>query len=617
MVIPEAESIPYEPNDLRGERLLVLAPHPDDEVIGCGGLIALHTREHRAVSVVVATDGAEAGDVAVRQEESRKGLHIVGAASIEFLGFRDRQLERDLPALKTKLRTIIDAFNPDLIAVPSPVEIHPDHVALARAVAELVQSDSRLFANHATTRIAFYEVSAPLRPNTLVDISSVSDLKYSAVAAHASQRAVRDYSAYIEGLNAYRGITLPPEVKYAEGYWVTPLPALRTIAFSTLRNIVGAPKPIEVVAEPLPISVVIRTKDRPALLAEAVASVRHTGYPAEVVVVNDGGEKPNISDATVINHDKARGRSEAMNAGVRAAKSHFVAFLDDDDLFYPEHLATLSAAARSAEHVAWYTDAISAFVREGVTHSRLRIYSQDFDRELLLLDNYIPLVTLLAARDAFLEVGGFDPQFELFEDWDFLIRLSQRGSFEHIPRVTCEIRHIEGVGSIIVDAPEGSSNFREAKLQVWRKHASLIDNNVIANVLERQKRNLNQATHETVDVRGERDHLRGDFARLEREKAGLIAELSGLHGRIAQLEGANAELRVQIAAADADRYEKSVRLGDLQTAHTDLVSAHEEAKRTSNALYVEVARLQTLLDMIYESRTWKLHTIVEKMKGRG
>src|SRR5690349_12478109 len=93
MAIPEAEAIPFEPLNLRGERLLVLAPHPDDEVIGCGGLVALHLREGRAVRVVVATDGGQAGEPAERQRESRAALaSLGGGAEIEFLNFPDRAL---------------------------------------------------------------------------------------------------------------------------------------------------------------------------------------------------------------------------------------------------------------------------------------------------------------------------------------------------------------------------------------------------------------------------------------------------------------------------------------------------------------------------------------------
>ena len=73
----EADAIPYEPARLRGERLLVLAPHPDDEVIGCGGVAAQHLREGRSVRVVIATDGAQAGDAAAREEESRCSFAIM------------------------------------------------------------------------------------------------------------------------------------------------------------------------------------------------------------------------------------------------------------------------------------------------------------------------------------------------------------------------------------------------------------------------------------------------------------------------------------------------------------------------------------------------------------
>lgn len=629
MATPESAAIPYEAQELRGERLLILAPHPDDEVIGCGGLLALHLRDGRSVRVIVATDGREAGDAAQRESESMRALASLGEVPVDFFHIADRHLDADDHSLLDRIRTVLVDFGPDLIAVPSPVEIHPDHMALSRAFCSLIQSDPELFATLAVTRVAFYEVSAPIRPNVLVDISAVAESKYDAIRAHESQIALRDYVAYARGLNAYRAMTLPPESHFAEAYWLLPLPSLRTMPFSALREAVAAPPPIEVTAEPLPVSVIVRTKDRPALLREALASIEATGYPAEVVVVNDGGAKPEAPGKKVIHHAASRGRSEAMNSGVRAAASSFVAFLDDDDLYYPEHLATLAAAARALPNqAAWYSDAVSAFVRTATagaleTQSRMRIFEQDFDRQLLLVDNYIPLPTLLVPRESFLELGGFDPAFDLFEDWDFLIRLAQRGAFAHVPRITCEIRHIEGGGSITLDSPEGSARFRAAKLQVWKKHRPLIDENVMADVFEKQKRRLIRAENDVVEAKGLQSRLRVDLDRLEREKAMLLDQLQQSQNRIneilmriSHLEGANTEIRNQLSAADADRHEKRVRLHDAEVALSDARAAAAESQRSNDALFAEIARLQALLDLIYQSKTWKLHSIVERMKGR-
>ncbi len=636
MATPESEAIPYEAQELRGERLLILAPHPDDEVIGCGGLLALHLRDGRSVRVLIATDGREAGDAAQREAESIRALASLGEVPVDFLHIPDRRLDADDKSLLDRIRSLLVEYRPDLIAVPSPAEIHPDHVALSRAFCSLIQSDSELFATLAVTRVAFYEVSAPIRPNALVDISAVAESKYDAIRTHESQIALRDYVAYARGLNAYRAMTLPPETAFAEAYWLIPLPSLRTIPFSSLRDAAAAPPRLEVTAEPIPVSVVVRTKDRPSLLREALASIDATGYPAEVIVVNDGGEKPEAPGKKIIHHAKSRGRSEAMNSGVRAATSPFLAFLDDDDLYYPEHLATLTAAARAQpNHAAWYSDAVSAFVRTAATgaleaQSRMRIFEQDFNRELLLVDNYIPLPTLLVPRETFLDLGGFDPEFDLFEDWDFLIRLAQRGTFAHVPRVTCEIRHIEGGGSITLDSPEGSARFREAKLQVWKKHRSLIDENVLAGVFERQKRRVIRTENDVVEAKGLQSQLRVDLDRLEREKAMLLGQLQQSQNRIneilmriSHLEGANAEIRNQLMAADADRHEKRVRLQDAEAALSaagaalnDARAAVAESQRSNNALFAEIARLQGLLDLIYQSKTWKLHSIVERMKGR-
>ena len=609
MALPESEAIPYEAQDLRGERLLVLAPHPDDEVIGCGGLVAMHVRERRQVRVVVATDGAEAGEATVRERESLDALSLLGRIDCQFLRFHDRQLGDDSDALKTRLREMLTDFKPDLIAVPSPIEIHPDHIALSRAFIELIQQDESLFSTLAVARVAFYEVSYPLRPNTLVDITSVADLKYEAIAAHQSQRAFRDYVSYARGLNSYRAMTLAPTVQRAEAYFVVRLPELRTLPFSKLRDAVGAPPQIDVQSEPLPVSVVVRTKDRLSLLREAVDSIRATGYPAEIVIVNDGGAQPDIRDARIVNLAQSAGRSEAMNRGVRAAKSAYIAFLDDDDLFYPEHIATLGNAARTRDGVAWYSDAVSAFVRNSETHSRMRIFGQDFDRQLLLIDNYIPLPTLFVSRDTFLDLGGFDVAFDLFEDWDFLIRLSQRGSFAHVPKITCEIRHIEGAGSITLESPEGSARFREAKLQIWKKHAALINENLIADVFEKEKRRLNAVFNQAVEAKGLRNHFETEIARLQRELGTVQSALSEIRLHASNVEGVNSELRNALAAAEADRYEKAVRLKDLQ-------SAFAESQTTGTALFAEVARLQDMLDQIFKSKTWKLHEMVERMKGR-
>jgi GT2 family glycosyltransferase len=375
--------------------------------------------------------------------------------------------------------------------------------------------------------------------------------------------------------------------------------------------------------------VVVRTKDRPALLAEAIASIRATRYPCEIVVVNDGGARPEAEGVTLVEHEHSRGRSEAANAGVRAAKNAFVAFLDDDDLFYEEHLSTLANAARGSSHVAWYTDAVSAFLRPGEsgayeTRSRMRIYAQDFDRELLLLDNYIPLPTLLLGRDTFLDLGGFDTAFDLFEDWDFLIRLAQRGTFLHVPTVTCEIRHFEGGSSVVLAAPEGSERFRKAKLQVWQKHAAHMSPDVIANVFEQQKRRANALYSDAVELRGQGAAAQQSIAAVTRENVAAQNLVNGYMLRVREIEGALTALHAVLARLEQEnvqqRAENFAQRTEIERLTRDLAGAHVAGHGASEEiarLRVEIDRLNGLLEMIYRSRTWKLHTTLEKMRGRG
>jgi LmbE family N-acetylglucosaminyl deacetylase/GT2 family glycosyltransferase len=620
--------IPFEPTELRGETLLVLAPHPDDEVIGCGGVVALHARENRRIHIVIVTDGrASTPDadpaelVERRRRESMAGLAEIGVHEAEFLNLPDRELDASAQTLGPLLREVLLRTAPDLIILPSPVEIHPDHQALARAFIELIQADANLAGALAVARIAFMEISQPIRPNALVDITEVAELKESAIAQHESQSHLRDYSWYARGLNQYRTMTLDEPCLFAEAYWVTDAQYLRSMPLSAIEAAVRGSSAISVEAEPLPVTVIVRTKDRPALLRQAIASIRTSSTSAAIVVVNDGGKDIGATageNVQVIAHETSRGRSEAMNSGVAKAATEWIAFLDDDDLFYPEHLPTLYRAASSRDALGWYTDAVSAVYEIGedgapVVRQRLRSYAADFDRTLLAVDNFIPLPTLLIRKSDFLAAGGFDPAFDLFEDWDFLLRLSERGELIRVPKVTCEIRHFEGTGSAMLENPSQSEGYRRAKLQVWKKHGFIADETKIFRSVEALKESLSDARTRTQIEIGRGRHLERDVARLEREvrrlekdKTSLIEQLASAAHKESNLEALARDLNARIEAMAS---EHQMRIDELAGAIAGS-SAH------AGELYGEIARLNALLEEMRGTKAWRLHQAAERMRGR-
>lgn len=212
-------------------------------------------------------------------------------------------------------------------------------------------------------------------------------------------------------------------------------------------------------ASPL-VSIIIRTRDRPLGLREALESVAAQTYPnLEVVAVNDGGQPvraileevlgPTPRAWTLIEWPDNRGRGRAGNAGLLAARGDYLGFLDDDDVLYPEHLAILMAhfAANPADRVA-YTDAFQAnqvpdpsapYGYRTVSHEL--VLSWDVNPEQFRERNWIPIHCPLFRRECLAEAGGFDEGLRLLEDWDFWLRLSWRFPMTHLKRVTGEYRY--------------------------------------------------------------------------------------------------------------------------------------------------------------------------------
>lgn len=134
--------------DVHRRRILVVAPHPDDETLGCGALLATATAAGGAVTVVVVTDGArshpvEAGGpdlVGVRAAELRAATAALGVAGCDVveLGLPDGELSAAYADLVARLVDVVRTHQPDDVFATAAGEPHPDHDAVGRAVREAV-----------------------------------------------------------------------------------------------------------------------------------------------------------------------------------------------------------------------------------------------------------------------------------------------------------------------------------------------------------------------------------------------------------------------------------------------------------------------------------------------
>ncbi len=236
----ENELVPYECGFPPGRRWLVLAPHPDDEVIGPGATLALAVRRGIVVKVAVVTDGGAQGDAAAREGETRRALEVIGVGECEFLGFPDRSLRPRDRDLRRALRRAIDAFSPDVVFVTSPVELHPDHRALALALRLALRSPWFARPLRRPEWVVAYEVATAMQPNLLVDSKSGWDVKRKAAECHATQLAVRPYSRIMEALGTFRTLTLT-DVARAEALHVLPAGRVARLSPRGWAALMGSP----------------------------------------------------------------------------------------------------------------------------------------------------------------------------------------------------------------------------------------------------------------------------------------------------------------------------------------------------------------------------------------
>ena len=201
------------------------------------------------------------------------------------------------------------------------------------------------------------------------------------------------------------------------------------------------------------VSVIVPTYNRPQMLIDAIQSILDQSYKnVEIVVINDCGTDVkeivrglNIRNNIIyLNHHTNKGLAASRNTGIKAASGKYIAYLDDDDIYYPNHLETLVNVIEEGKYKVAYTDAYRAFQVLENGHYRITRrdipFSNDFDRDLLLIQNISPVNCFVHAKSCLDEVGLFDEDLHAHEDWDLWIRLSREYDFKHIRKVTAEFR---------------------------------------------------------------------------------------------------------------------------------------------------------------------------------
>ncbi len=200
------------------------------------------------------------------------------------------------------------------------------------------------------------------------------------------------------------------------------------------------------------VSVLLPTYNRRLHLPWALRSiVQQTYQNLEIFVINDGGE--DVTDIVrsyddprmiFINRGRNRGKPHSLNEALGQARGKYVAYLDDDDVFYPDHVKNLVQVLEcETDCQVAYSDLYRAYCNvlpDGTRQvlSKHVEVCRDFDRFMMLYFNHVLHVSLMHRRDLLDKTGPYNENLNILIDWDMTRRLAFFSDFHHTPAITGE-----------------------------------------------------------------------------------------------------------------------------------------------------------------------------------
>jgi len=447
-------------------RVLVIAPHPDDEVFGCGGMLAWHAELGAQVRVVVLTDGcagdpgARSRDIrAEREAECRAAGEELGVTDHRFLGLPDGGLDAAADLTASLLREL-EEFEPELVYGPSPQELHPDHRAASRALLSALGAAE----GGGERRVLLFGVNSQVTAGVLFDTTPVYERKRAAIRRFSSQLAYMDLLAKCEACDRARTVNVEdPGVEFIEGFVdlaVRDLGRYERSALDLLSQVQGAERSAALARGWPETTAVISTWNKVDVLRENLDSLRRQTLPFAAIVVVDNASKDDTARVVAQEYPEVRlivmphsayGACETFNIGFSSATTELVAILDDDVTLPPTWLerATERLLAEPASTAVVSTEILEPGMPESyVAASKTagRRYMSTFrgcgslarraalreagyyDERLFLYGNERDLTCRL------LNLGYRvlqDPQIETFHKTPFGIQMGKRSLFYH------------------------------------------------------------------------------------------------------------------------------------------------------------------------------------------
>ena len=336
----------------------------------------------------------------------------------------------------------------------------------------------------------------------------------------------------------------------------------------------------------------------------ALDSISAQSYkPIEVILINSSEKRlenilPLDVQVTVLDQPTPLSRAEAANAGIDAANGSLLLFLDDDDYLSNDHISNLASKMSSDSSVRAVYSGTQKVTSDGEILDQ--VYSTDFDPILLMRDNYIPIHSMLFDKSLIDEGCRFDPQFEIYEDWDFWLQLAQKTKFLHIPNVTAYYRSGGDSGTTLSDESEKydpESKISKARAQIFEKWKTQWTGSNINKLIGQSYNEL--ARH--------CDDLNTQLKIIGEQYDVLKTDLNKINADYENLNRQKAKLEEELAVVGSYLQESLAKISDLEVEVKQRVT-------TEKHLRLHEAQLQTSLNEILSSRSWKFTSPFRKAR---